>query len=135
MALTFEGQGTTFTMAGLTLAPKKITVPGWSKEEIDVTNLNNTDVKTFILATLRTIANLVLTLEFDASVYGAIPEGNLEVTVTFSGTTENIVFWCDPQEVGDVEEETDNQPTFDLTLKVTNRNGSGVETAPAYSAI
>jgi len=135
MAVTFEGQGTTFTMSGLTLNPKKITVPGWSKEEIDVTNLNNTDVKTFVLATLRTINDIALTLEFDPSVYAAIPEGNTSITITFSGTTEKITFYGDVKEVGDVDEETDNQPTFDVTIKITNRDASGAETAPVYAAV
>lgn len=134
MAVTFEGQGTTFTMTGLALNPKKITVPGWSKEEIDVTNLNNTDVKTFVLATLKTINDLVLTLEFDPSVYAAVPEGNSEIVITFSGTTEKITFWGDIKELGDVDEETDSQPTFDVNIKITNRDASGTETAPAYAA-
>jgi hypothetical protein len=134
MALTFEGQGTTYTVAGLTLKPKKITVPGWSKEEIDVTNLSNSDVKTFFIAQLKTTGDIVLNLEFDASVYAAIPETNLEWKLTFSGTTENIKFWATVKEVGNVDEETDNQPTFDLTVKVTNLNAAGVETAPVYAA-
>jgi hypothetical protein len=43
MSTILEGQGTTYTMGSLTLAPKKITIPGWSKEVIDITNLNNTN--------------------------------------------------------------------------------------------
>jgi hypothetical protein len=134
MSLHFEGQGTTYTVSGLTLEPKTISVPGWTKEEIDVTNLSNSEFKTFILATLKTSANIVLNLEFDPSIYSALPEGAAEWKINFSGTTENITFWADIMEVGDVSQETDAQPVFDLTVKVTNRNDSGVETAPAYSA-
>ncbi len=134
MSLVLEGQGSTYTVTGLTLAPKSITLPGWSKEEIDVTNLDNTDVKTFILATLKTIKNLVLNLEFDPAVYAALPETNAEWVINFAGTTENITFWGEIMEPGDVDLETDNQPTFDLNVKVTNRDGAGAETAPAYSA-
>ena len=134
MSLVFEGQGSTFTVTGLTLEPKSITVGGWNKEEIDVTNLSNSEVKTFIMATLKTVSNLVLNLEFDPSVFSALPEGNALWTINFAGTTENIAFWGDIMEVGDVELATDNQPVFDLTIKPTNRNASGAETAPAYSA-
>lgn len=132
MPVVFEGQGSTFTMSGLTLAPKKITVPGWSKEEIEITNLNNTDVKTFILAKLKKIKDLVLSCEYDPSA--VIPEGNQTVVINFAGTTENITFWADVKETGDVDMNTDEQPVEDITLTVTNVNDSGVETPPAYSA-
>jgi len=134
MALILEGQGTTYTRAGIVLKPTKITVPGWSKEEIDNTTLSNTEVKTALVATLKKTGNIVLTLEFDPSVYASVPEGNLETTITFGGTTEKITYWADIQELGNVDMETDTKPTFDVTLITTNMNATGVETKPAYAA-
>lgn len=133
MAVQFEGQGTTFTRSGLTLKPKTITVPGWTKEEMDVSTLSNTAFRTFVLKKLKTVNDLVLKLEFDAAVYKAIPEGNAQWTITFPDAAGSVVLWADAKEVGDVEVDVDNndQLMFDLTLKVTNRNGSGTETGPA----
>lgn len=133
MAVQFEGQGTTFTRSGLTLKPKTITVPGWTKEEMDVSTLSNTAFRTFVLKKLKTVNDLVLKLEFDAAVWKAIPETNGSWTITFPDSAGSVVLWADVKELGDVEVDVDNndQLMFDLTLKVTNRNGSGVETGPA----
>jgi len=133
MGVQFEGQGTGFTRSGLTLKPKTITVPGWNKEEMDVSTLSNTAFRTFVLKKLKTINDLVLKLEFDVAVWKTIPEGNGPWTITFPDSAGSVVLWADVKEVGDIEVDVDNndQLTFDLTLKVTNRNGSGVETGPA----
>jgi hypothetical protein len=130
MATTFEGQGATFTKASLTLGIKDITLPGWSKGEIDVTLLANTDVKTFVLEKLRTIKDFSATMEFDKTPYMAIPEGNSLCVITLPDAAGTISFWGDVKEVGDVKLSTGGQPTVQVTIKVTNRNGSGVETAP-----
>jgi hypothetical protein len=132
MALTFDMQGTTFTRSGITLAPKSMTVPGWAKESIDVTTLNNSGVRTFAMKKLKTINDFVLTLVFDAAVYAAIPTGNGQWTVAFPDGAGSLTFWGDVMSVGDVsaDEGSTDQPTFDLTIKVTNLNSSGAETAP-----
>ena len=129
----FEGQGTGFTMTGLTLNPKEIEIPGWSKEEIEITNLNNTNFKTFILAKLKKVGEIVLKLEFDPSVFIALPEGNTLITISFDGITEKLNFWGDIKEAGSVPQQTDTQPTFDVTILVTNLNDLGVETGPFSS--
>jgi hypothetical protein len=127
---TYEGQGSTFTKSGLTGGIKEITIPGWSKGEIDVTLLSNTDVKTFVLEKLRTIKDLPMVLEFDKAKYMAIPEGNSLCVITLPDAAGTISFWGDVKEVGDVKLTTGGQPTVPVTIKITNRNGSGVETAP-----
>ena len=135
MAVAYEGKGTTFTRAGLTLKPKSITFPGKTVEAIDVTTLSNTAAKTFVMSGLYESTDFVLTLEFDPSVYeGIVASGNLSTVVTFAGTTEKITFWADVMEVGQVEINFEEQPVFDVTFKVTNLNGSNVETVPAYAA-
>lgn len=135
MGLQFDGHGTTITRAGLTLNPKKIVLPGASREEIDVSTLNNTAFKTFVLGALAESSNLVVTYEFDASAIGAIiSSGNLLTTLTFPDSGGSIAVWCDVMEVGDPEFENHDQPTFDVTFKVTNLNDSNVETVPAFTA-
>lgn len=133
MSVQFEGQGTTFTRSGLTLKPKTITVPGWTKEEMDVSTLSNSAFRTFLLKKLKTVNDLKLKLEFDAAVYKAIPEGNGSWVITFPDGAGSITLWGDIKEVGDVEPDVDSndQLMFELTVKITNRNGSGAETAPA----
>lgn len=133
MAVSFEGQGTTFTRSGLTLKPKTITVPGWEKDEMDVSTLSNTAFRTYILKKLKKIDDLVLKLEFDLAVYKALPASNGEWTITFSDAAGTVVLWGDIKKVGGIELDVDSndQLVFDLTVKITNRNGSGVETGPA----
>lgn len=133
MSVLFDGQGTTFTRAGLTLKPKTITVPGWSKEECDVSTLSNAAFRTFILKKLKTVNDMTLKLEFDAAVYKAIPETNGIWLITFPDNAGTLTVWADAKEVGDVEVDVDSndQLVFDLTLKVTNRNSSGTEVGPA----
>lgn len=130
MATTFEGQGSTFTKSGLTLGVKEITLPGWSKGEIETTLLANTDVKTFVLEKLRTTKDIQLVLDFDKAPYMAIPEGNSLCVITLPDAAGTISFWGDVKEVGDVKLSTGEKPEVTCTIKVTNRNASGVETAP-----
>lgn len=133
MSLVVDGQGTTFTRSGLTLKPKTITIPGWSKEECDVSTLSNAAVRTFILKKLKTIGDMVLKLTYDPTVYKALPETNGQWVITLPDAAGTHTFWGDVKEVGDVEVDVDSndQLVFDLTIKITNLNGSSVETIPA----
>ncbi len=133
MSTVFDGNGVTYTLAGLTLKPKTITIPGWEKPEIDVTTLDNDYVRTFVLGALKNYSDMILGgLEFDMAIYKAIPEGNAQVTITLPNTGGTFIAWCDVKKVGDIELDAESkQPIFDVTLKVTNRNGSGTETKPA----
>lgn len=129
----FEGQGTTFTRSGLTLKPKSITVPGWEKDEMDISTLSNSAFRTYMLKKLKKVDDLVLKLEFDPTVYKSLPSTNGEWTITFPDGAGSIVLWGDIKKVGSIEPAVDsNNPLeFDITVKITNRNGSGAETGPA----
>ena len=136
MSLVLDGQGTTYTRSGLTLKPTKITFPGWEKSAKDVSTLSNSAYRTFILATLKTVNDMVLTLEYDPAVYGSLPSSNGQWTITWPGGAGSSVLWADIMSVGDVEVDVDAEEemlVFDITLKITNRNGSAVETGPATS--
>jgi hypothetical protein len=137
MSVNFDGHGITYTRSGLTAKVKTVKLGGYSKEEIDVTTHSNTAVKTKVLTTLKNYGDISLTLECDPSVYGGtISAGNASTVITFPNSAGSITFWADVKQVGEVtyEQGSSNQVTFELTLTVTNRNGSGVETAPVYSA-
>ena len=114
---------------------KKITVPGFSVAEIEVSTLDNTTAMTYVMAALRDYSDLVITAEFTPSIFGGtLSVGNALTTITFPDSGGSIALWCDIKEVSSPDFENNTQPTFDVTFKVTNRNGSGVETIPAFSA-
>lgn len=135
MGLVLEGNGVAITRAGLVLKPKKITLPGASREEIDVSTLLNEAVTTSILGALYTSADLVVNYELDPATYGAIIDsGNLSTVITFPDNGGTITMWCDVKEVGDPDFSNNEQPVFDVTFKVTNLNASNEETPPVYAA-
>lgn len=109
----------------------KITVPGWSKAEIDDTELRNTEVKTAILAKLKKYNDLVITLKFHNQ--DEVLEGNAEYTIEFSGGVGKLVIWMDLKSIGDASVENDNGVSADLTFLVTNMNAEGVETKPVLT--
>lgn len=125
-----EGQGTTFAKTGLTGKVTKMNIPGWSREEIEKTNLANTDVKTFLLGKLRKINDLKMTLQYKKSDSMGITKGNSLGVLTLPEGEGPISFWCDVKEAGDVELETDKDPTQEVVIKITNLDNSGNEVAP-----
>ncbi len=105
-------------------------MPGWSKSEIEDTELSNTSVSTFILGNLKTFGNLAGTIKLDNS--DELTSGNTEYTIAFkNGTT--LVFWGDLMELGDATVENNNGVVRPFTIKPTNLNASGVETAPVLT--
>lgn len=105
-------------------------IPGWSKSEIEDTELGNTSVSTFILGTLMTFGNLAGTIKLDNS--NELTPGNTEYTLEFKNGS-NLVFWGDLMELGDVTVENNTGVTRPFTIKPTNLNASGVETPPVLT--
>ena len=130
MSTPAEGNGITFTYSGITLDPISIQLPGWSKQQIDVTNLNNTSVMTKAVATLKEYDDIVLRTAFDFSEYAGITGSEGTFVVTYSGTT--ITFYAQLSSIAAVDLENGVRPVFELNFTVTNLN-SGSETAPAYA--
>ena len=131
MADTYEGNGVSFTYAGLTLSPKTIQIPGWTKEEIDITTLENSAAKTKFVAALRDYNKLFMTLNFDVSQIESIPQTNqaLVITVPSVGT---ITYQAEISESDDVSLENDTQPVYRVGFTLTNLSGTS-ETVPAFS--
>jgi len=135
MSQTIDAHGTSWDFGGTSVKPTTFTLPGWSKEEIAATDHGNTDVTTKVLSALKDWAQLVVTVPYDSSEHNQISEGNTNVTVTGAdGST--LSMWCDVQQVGDIELAANNSdmPTYDITLTLTNRDGTGTEVAPSYVA-
>jgi len=133
MAIQYEGHGIVFTRAGFTAAANKITIFGMSREEIDVTTLNNTAAKTTVLGALYATSNIVLNITFDSATFlGVISSGNLITVITFADSS-TLTVWADVLEVTEAEFENDGKTTYDVTFKVTNLNDSNVETVPVLA--
>jgi hypothetical protein len=131
MAETYEGNGVDFTFAGLTLDPKTIEIPGWTKEELNISTLQNTSVHTKFVAALKDYGKLFIVTPFDASVYGSLPttEQSLVISVPGSGS---ITFYAKISELDTVSLANDEVPEYRIGFSITNLS-SGVETAPAFS--
>lgn len=131
MAETYEGNGVDFTFSGLTLDPKTIEIPGWTKEELNISTLQNTSVHTKFVAALKDYSKLFIVTPFDASVYGSLPttEQSLVISVPGSGS---ITFYAKISELDTVSLANDEVPEYRIGFSITNLS-SGVETAPAFS--
>lgn len=105
-------------------------MPGWSKSEIEDTELSNTSVSTFILGNLKTFGNLAGTIKLDNS--DELTSGNTEYTLEFKNGSK-LVFWGDLMELGDATVENNTGVVRPFTIKPTNLNASGVETAPVLT--
>jgi hypothetical protein len=127
-----------FTGAGITFYERSITPPGYDGGgENDVTTMRNLTLRTRVPKKLKTVTNISLTVLYDDAIYAAasvFAEINVNqlVTVTFpSGGTLAVWGWAntfDPSEISEGE-----PPTADMNIIVSNRNGTGVETAPVYT--
>jgi len=117
--------------SGSDLAVQTITIPGWSKQEIDDTDLGNADVMTAFAAALKKYNNLVVNADF---LKGAsFTEGNAECTITFPQSKGTLVCWVDLLSVGDAQFQNGQNPTCDYTFVLTNKNATGVITKPVLT--
>lgn len=131
MAVKYEGAGVTITRSGLTSKVKKIEFGGKKRGSIEVSDLTST-VKQFIAETQWKYEPLKVTVEYDQAQYNAQSNDNLQTTLTI-GSVGSIVVWAQLIEVSAVSFEVGQQPTYDLTFEITNRNGSNIETVPVFN--
>jgi hypothetical protein len=129
MADVYEGNGVDFTFSGLTLDVKTIEIPGFTQEEIDISTLSNTSVKTKYVAALKDYEKLVMNLNYDPSVTLPTTEQALVISVPGEGS---ITYYAKISEAGSVTFNNDEQPILPVSFTITNLN-SGVETPPAFS--
>jgi len=126
----FDGNGTLIKFGtGSDLKVNTITMPGWTKDEIDDTNLGNAAVMTAFLSNLKKYNDMVVNADLGES----ITEGNQLVTITFPDSRGTFVCWADLKSIGDVSFANKTSPACDYTLLLTNRNATDVETAPVLT--
>lgn len=103
---------------------------------IDVTTMNNTAWRTQYPKTLKQAKALSMVVAYDPAVYDEIItmlNSNQAITLTFNDNSTVVFYgWINDFQPGRIS--SGEQPTAELTIEVSNLNGSGVETAPAYSA-
>lgn len=131
MGETYEGNGVDFTFAGLTLEPKTVEIPGWTKEELDISTLQNTAERTKFVGALRDWGKLFIVTPFDSSIYGSLPttEQTLVISVPSEGS---ITFYAKISELESVTLNNDEVPEYRIGFSITNLN-AGVETGPAFT--
>jgi hypothetical protein len=83
-----------------------------------------------VLEKLKTIKDVPLTLEFDKTNFFALPETNSLCTITLPDAAGTINFWGDIKDADGGTLGTGSKVISKVIIKVTNRNASGVETAP-----
>jgi hypothetical protein len=135
MAETYEGVGSTITFgtSAQVFNIEAITVPGFSRERIDVSHLGLTAWKTQILAKLKSVPDFTVTVQADyEDLYDTFADNEL-ITITLPDSDGSIAVWGAVAETANGDLVIDDKPTAELTISVSNRNGSAVETGPAFS--
>ena len=134
MAVFNEGNGVSYTYAGIALDPISMQVPGFSRETIDLTTLSNTAVQTAVTSILAKYDQFTLVTEMDPAEYDGFSAGGEggSFVITFVDTS-TITLYANVAGSGAVEIANATRPTYEFTFEVTNLN-SGTETAPAYTA-
>jgi len=101
----------------------------------DLTSMHNTTWRTRYPKKLLTLSNASMVCGYAGVAYDqivAIMNTNMEITVTFSdGTT--LLFWGWLDEFVPNQHTEGENPTANVVIIPSNRNDSGVETAPDYS--
>lgn len=137
MTEVYEGVGAsiTFATSAVSFGIEKISGGGgWSKEIIDVSTLSNTAGKTKVLAKLKDYEDFTVTVIMDTEkVHNTSFATNEQITIAFP-SVGSLVLWGAVSGVAPGDLAIDDKPTSEITITVTNRNGSGVETVPSFSA-
>lgn len=135
----FDGNGTTIAFevgSGSSVALKGVNTlafGGIMIEAIDDTSLDNAAVMTAIPAKLGSASDI--TTNVDASQLNLVPAKgtNCKCTITLPGGYGSYVAWGFISQIGDITVNNGENPTADVTFKVSNLNGSKAETAPVLT--
>ena len=123
--------------SSILLWEKELTPPGVEGGgENDTTVMDNSTYRTKSPKSLITMSDMSLIAAYDPAVYDdiiAIVNVNQLIVITWpDDSTLQFWGWIDEFKPGSVEE--GSQPTADVTIKCSNQNDSGVETAPVHAA-
>ena len=137
MSEVYEGVGSTITFGttGASFNVEKISGGGgWKKDIIDVSTLSNTTAKTKVLGKLKEFKDFTVSVLTDtAKVHNSTFATNELITITFP-SAGSLALYGAVSGVAPGDLAVGDKPTTELTITITNRNGSGVETAPVFSA-
>jgi len=135
-----DGHSTTISFAedsSVQMWEKEVTPPGIEGGGAnDTTTMHNSVWRTKSPKKLKSLTDASFTAAYDPAVYDeivAMLNVNQLITVTFADSS-TLAFWgwidvFKPNAAVEGE-----QPTAEVTIIPSNQNGSGVETAPVYSA-
>ena len=116
---------------------KEVTPPGVSGGgENDTSTMRNTTWRTKAPKDLISLSEASLSVAYDPAVFDEIVlmvNVNQLITITFPDSS-TLAFWGWIDEFSPGALSEGEQPTADVTIIPSNQNGSGVETAPVYSA-
>ena len=133
MAVVNKGNGVTYTYSGITLAPISMEVPGFDRDEIDLTNLNNVEHMTSTLGTLKKASTFTLVTEFDPALIDLPTAASATFAIVFPNSGGTITIYVELKGHDNITIENGTRPVLSMTFQVTNLNGT-TETGPAYSA-
>jgi hypothetical protein len=104
---------------------------GFEATEIDLTGTGNTAVETGKLSTIRKVPDITINVVSDPVKIAALPLTNAALVITLPTATPTVcTFWAQLKSVGNSTVKTKEKGMSALVYKVTNLNGSDVETAP-----
>lgn len=104
-------------------------------EKINITTMRNSAWETFAPRSLKTALDISYTAAFATDVLDDLEDAinhNQELTITFSDGSSRMQ-WGYLKQLKINKMKIGSQPEADVVFVVTNRNNSGVETAPVYT--
>jgi hypothetical protein len=139
MSLVVEGHGFSVAHGALSITQSPITVelPGWTREELERTTQNNSSWKTKDLGDLKELEDFSHQFPYDPADYATwqgAADSDVAHVITFPNGTSTYTVYGKIKSVGNISQETDGRPVYDVTFTPTNVDGSGTETGPSYSA-
>ena len=123
--------GTTLAQTSTVIARiRALTPPAESQEKIDVTSLDNEEFKTYLLAALKDVDDVTVTLGMRDAL--GLSKTNQAHTITFpDGST--CVFWGQVSKTAPSQLTSKTEALWDVTISVLNLNATEVETGPVWT--
>lgn len=118
---------------GTTTIPRvrNLTLFGETRNEINVSSVDNAEVETFILTKLKTISDVSFSVGLQDMI--ALSDDNMEHSILFPGVG-TYTFWGQIKSKEPVQAGPGAEVLCNVAVKVTNLNATEVETAPAWVA-
>lgn len=130
--LVIDGNGVTVSQGSTAIGNiTELTLPGWTRAEIDDTALDNTDVTSYVLANLADWSNLEITVKMGGET--AITAGNTQWTVGFPNGA-NLSFYGNVSSQGAPTVRSGEGVFMPLSIKITNIASGGTISKPTFTS-